>query len=391
MYNRETNKKTLDYMQAIRGFSDQSYTKYESDLNLYSEYFDMSLEELLEEAEEDEDKNIRMRKRRINDKILRFQKHLEEDKVTHPITKKTVSYAPYTINNIITSVKNFYTCYDIQVPMIRRKRAKLENQEDIITKREIRLALQHDPNQQHKAIILLLSCSGLDVDSLLKLTVKDYTNGVKMYSTFTPSSNLKSFFEDLNRQKDVVATLSMERPKTHYEHIFFFSPEACHALNYSLLERIRLGEDLKLDSPLITIGKQAINKFFVKLNDKLGFGWTSRGTRRRFRPHGLRAFFASTLVGATIDGMMIDSMIIEFMLGHTIPATTAAYYKKKPELLKNVYVSVMGKLSMGEYYKVKTINSPEYERMKNELERYKVLEAKIEKLERLQGLYSKLD
>ena len=391
MYDRETNKQILDYMQALKGFSDSSYAKYENDLRLYSKWSGMNLEELLEEAEEDEDNGLRMRKRRINKRMTDFQKHLETAVYENPKTKKKSRYSPSSINGVMRSLKAFYHCYDIQTPMIRNKRQKIENKDDLITRKEIREALSSLSNEQHKAIILILASSGLDVESLLTMTVGDYCKATRNFSGFTPSLGIRKFLEDLDHRDDVVPTFTMERKKTHYEHIFFFSPEACNMLNKALLVRIQKGEDLTYDSPLISIGKPSIHQYFNKLNDKLGYGWTSNGTRRRFRPHGLRAFFASTLLGATINNMMIDTMVIEFMLGHTIPATTAAYYKKKPELLKKIYVAVMNNLTFTEYLKVKTIKSDEYKEMEKQLEKYKELEEKIAKLEKLQGLYSKLD
>ena len=107
MYDKELNEKTIDYMQALRGFSDSTRKQYMSNLNLYSEYHDMSLEELLEEAEEEEDENIRMRKRKINNRILDFQNSLKNDKRVHPVTKKTIQYSAYSINSIIDSVMVF--------------------------------------------------------------------------------------------------------------------------------------------------------------------------------------------------------------------------------------------------------------------------------------------
>jgi len=388
MYDKEANERVLNYMQGIRGFGDKSRRKYLIDLNQYSEFNDMSLEELLNEAEEDEDAGIRMRKRRITQRLFEFQEHLEKNPRTHPQTKKTVFLSPSTINNIIASVKLFYMTYDIQLPLIKYRRTKKENLRDVLTKKEIRTAIENSPSKLHKAVITILASSGLDTDTLLRITVGDYITACKSYSYY---SRLPDILADLSKKHEIIPTFIMDRGKTRYEHIFFFSPEACDYLNVYLLDRMkRYG--LSEDEPLIPLGKSGVHAFFNRLNDEHNFGWTSNGTRRRFRPHAMRSFFATSLQGTIInEGVMIDSMIIEFMLGHTIPTTTAAYYKKKPEVLKNVYVRMVPKLTFMSITKVKTISSPEYKELQKQLEEYKELEKKVEKLEKLEDLYKKLE
>lgn len=389
MYDKESNEKTIDYIQAIRGFNDRSRRKYLIDLNLYSEFNDMSLEELLNEAEEDEDNNIRMRRRRISERLFSFQTHLEKNPRTHPVTKKTTYYSPNSINNIMGSIKMFYSTYDVQLPMIRTRRTKKENFRDVPSKKEIRGALESTTYKLHRAIITILASSGLDVDTLKKITIGDYLKACKKYTYHT---KLPGMIEDLSNNHEIIPTFIMDRGKTYYEHVFFFSPEACDYVNEYLLERLKKQGVLKKDELLIPIANTSINRLFMNVNDKLGYGWTSNGTRRRFRPHAMRSFFATSLNGTIIDdGIMVDSMIIEFMLGHSIPATTAAYYKKKPELLKNVYIKLIPKLTFMNYTRVQTINSPEYKELQAQLEKYELLEKKVEKLEKLESLYRERD
>jgi len=388
MYDKESNIKIIDYIQAVRGFNATSRRKYLIDLNTYSEFNDMSLEELLNEAEEDEDNNIRMRRRRISQRLFEFQDYLEKNPRTHAVTKKTTFLSPNTINGIMASVKMFYTTYDIQLPMIRTRRVKKENIKDVLLKKEIRAAIEEDHNKSHKAIITILASSGLDVDTLVKITVGDYLKACRKYTYY---SRPEEMIKDLANKHDCIPTFVMERGKTHYEHVFFFSPEACDFTNKYLLERLKKQGSISKDELLFPLAKTSISRFFSLLNDKLEMGWTSNGTRRRFRPHAMRSFFATTLSGTVIDGMMVDSMMIEFMLGHTIPPVTAAYYKKQPDKMKEIYVKLIPKLTFMNYTKVQTIQSPEYKEMEAQLRKYKELEKKVEKLEKLESLYAKLE
>ena len=349
----------------------------------------MSLEELLNEAEEDEDANIRMRRRRITQRLYEFQEYLEKNPHTHPQTKKTVYLSPTTINSIIGSVKLFYMTYDIQLPLIKYRRTRKENLKDVLTKKEIRTSLETSTSKLHRAVITILASSGLDIDTLLKITVGDYLRACKDYTYY---SRTQDMIKDLAGKHEIIPTFIMDRGKTRYEHIFFFSPEACDYLNIYLLDRLKRQGSIEKDELLVPIKKSGVHSFFNKLNDDLNFGWTSNGTRRRFRPHAMRSFFATSLQGTIInEGVMIDSMIIEFMLGHTIPTTTAAYYKKKPEVLKNVYLRLIPKLTFMSTTRVKTISSPEFKELQRQLEQYEELERKVEKLEKLEDLYRKLE
>lgn len=67
--------------------------------------------------------------------------------------------------------------------------------------------------------------------------------------------------------------------------------------------------------------------------------------------------------------MMIDSLVIEWMLGHKIPAVQEAYYKKNPDMLKDVYLQLVPKLTFEDEVLIKTISSPEFNELKSELDK----------------------
>jgi len=91
-------------IQDIRNISDATLKKYREDLKHYTTYTEMSLDELLKEAEEEEDNAVRKRKRKIKTHLLGFQRYLKED----------LDLQDSTVRSIMSRVKAFYRTYDIR-------------------------------------------------------------------------------------------------------------------------------------------------------------------------------------------------------------------------------------------------------------------------------------
>ena len=342
-----TNQEIIDQLEKVLGFSHNTKVSYTNTLTLYSSFHSMSLESLLEEAEDEEDERIRMRKRKINDRLYDFKEHI--------IAKE---YSASTIKLMVGHIKTFYRSFDIEVPKIKvNVVAPAESIDDTVTKDMIAEALNNTANIKHKALITFLASSGFDSDTALKLTVADFLDACNM--EFQGNET----YDDI-MGRDVIPCFHTQRGKTHYDHFTFCSPESCHYIARMLKKNDALPSDL-----LFGMSKPAVRKAFSRLNDKCGFGYTSTGTRRKFHSHSLRRFFASALAGTQVNGMMVDSLIIEWMLGHKIPAVQEAYYKKNPEMLKDVYLHLVPKLTFEDEVVVKTISSPEFDELRTELDR----------------------
>lgn len=371
----------IDYMQEVLGFGKTTRMKYEQSLKKYSEFHKMSLEELLEEAEEDEDKGVKKRKRRINKRIIGFKNYVESTPQTHPRTGKEFYYSANSIQTMMKNIKAFYNVYEITVPKIRNLPiVPSEKYDDTITKEMIIDALRLSNNLKHQAIITALAVSGIDSDTLRKITWGDFLKATVPYHRTHGTVNEQ--LKELRNCDNAIAMFYGVRGKTNYEHIFFFNPEAV-----IIIARwgLTLKRELQEDEIIFQLTGTGLSTIFARLNDKMGLGKTSRGTRRVFHAHGLRNYVATTLLGTTFDGMMLDSLMIEFMLGHSINPTTAAYYKRKPEALKETYIRIMPHLSL-EKVNVRDIDSPAYQRMEKKLENYEKLEGRINELEKLQDL-----
>lgn len=343
MYNQEI----IDQLEKVLGFSHNTKVSYTNTLTMYSSFHNKSLEDLLVEAEDEEDERIRMRKRKINDRLFDFKEYI--------IGKE---YSASTVKLMIGHIKTFYRSFDIEVPKIKvNVVATAESIDDTVTREMIVEALKNTSNIRHKALITFLASSGFDSDTALKLTVADFLDACNI-----EFQGLETYDHIL--ECDMIPTFHTQRGKTHYDHFTFCSPEATHYIARMLKKSDALPDDM-----LFPITKATVRKVFSRLNDKCGFGYTSTGTRRKFHSHSLRRFFASTLAGTQVNGMMVDSLIIEWMLGHKIPSVQEAYYKKNPDMLKDVYLHLVPKLSFESDVVVRTISSPEFDELRTELDK----------------------
>lgn len=351
-----TDDEILKELQDTRGLNKTTLKYYKIDLKIYTDLHKMNLNQLLDEAEEEEEKMVRMRKRKIKKRLLQFLNHLTQE-----------NYKPSSIKVMMGHITGFYRTFEIETPKI--KLPKIENHEtinDIPTKDHIREAIQ-TRNLKHRAIILFMSSSGTGTYETTKLTVQDFINATWDYHK---TDNILEALKILKKKNGIIPTFHLTRIKTNFQYFTFCSPEASEAIINYLIS----WDDIKPDDLLFKISKDGLGSLFKRINDK--YQWGSKGTRRFFHAHSLRKFFATQLTKARID-----HLIIEWMLGHSIPPTTAAYYKSDPKELRFQYLQVVDKLSISKV-EVHDIKSDDYLKLEKSLE---------EKDDQIANLYKELE
>lgn len=375
----DQNLKIIEEMEKRYRFGKQSKKNYMQHLQLYSKFHNMSLEELLNEAEDEEEARIRKRKRKINQRLFDFQDYLINEPYEFKVNGKVRKgrYENSSINTILRSVVTFYRTFEIETPNVRISLpVQAEKEEDTITYEMIQKALDNTTNLRHIAIIKLMASTGLDSNDVCSMTVQTFIDGCQEYLT---TDTLQEQLQEILDNENIIPCFRFQRGKTRYDHFTFCTPDSAHSIAEYLLS---LGE-VNYGDNLFQIGIPSYRKLFSNLNDKCGFGFTSKGTRRKFHSHGLRRFLASQLVGSTVNGMMIDTMVIEWFLGHKVPSTMESYYKRNPQKLKDIYIHFIPKLSFDGETRVNTVDSPEYMRLKDELQQYKNLIGDVTEIRKL--------
>ena len=336
---------------------------YLSSMQHYTEYIKKTPVELLEEAEEEIKNGCLMRKRKIKSYLLRFRGDLKDR-----------GLAPKTVRGYMTGVKSFYATFDIDLPKINNgssfavqpleKHKKIPVREDIVD-------ILKFASVRNRAIVLSQCNSGLAQDDMLNLKVGDFLNG---YDEITG-----------------VTTLQLRRGKVQYDFITFLGPEASQAVNDYLKWRNRpvtnTGEKKRMerkkrlvnsDSDFLFIKTDIEDTYLHSMDDsdrKLNPGGlmdiyrelaritnkeTPFGDWATIRSHNMRKYFNSALLNAGADIFFVD-----FVMGHKIDETRAAYFRADPTKLKERYIRYLPFLAIEET-QVKIVESDEYKKLKEE-------------------------
>lgn len=320
----------------------------------YIEFCNLTPDELLTEAEDEDANKVPMRKRKILTRRLNFRKHL---------TEKT-NLSPNSIRNQLNGVKSFYRCAYLQVPELPRTSTIEPQAENVefITKDEIRQVLKiADPLE--KAIVLVGLSSGMGASDIRNLKVIDFKNG----------------------QDDVtkITRLNITRIKTGVKYTTFLTPEATDAVDAYLKYRNRMPkrrtqerlnetkkQHVTRDEGYLFIVRHVSNEYLNIPENETDDQWQSREELRHIddntfahiyeklsekcskctgkgwsvvRSHNMRKFFNSTLVNSGFEFIKVD-----YMMGHKPDAVKGAYNKHDPESLKEFYKSCVPYLTISE-------------------------------------------
>lgn len=327
-------------------------------LNLYSTIEGLSLMELIQEADDDEENIRKVRRRRINNHLDHFINCLENDTHKH---KRGMGYTPRSIHDILSRVRAFYNYYEIQLPRTYLPQIPSnEKSTDIPTLKEIRYVIDNTGKSKHRAIILFMLSSGLSSNEVSSLTKKQFMEATSEYQN---SQRLPDALDELKTLIDngeaIIPTWELTRGKTNYNFITFNSPEATMEIVEFLTTKAH-----PTDKRLFEMGNVGINDLYLKLGKRNNIGYTNNG-HNKFHSHAMRKVFATTLAGVEIKGVPLDSLFVEFLLGHKLPGSMEPYYKNRPKRLKKIYIEVVDSLSVNDLNKL-TIKSPEYLKLEKE-------------------------
>ena len=323
----------------------------------------MTVEQLIQEADEEEEQGIRMKKRTLKARLLKFRTCLIEQ-----------GNSKNSIVNKMNQVRAVYRHYEIelpQLPYLSDKNLRKEvpiTYDDLPTKSIIRESLDF-ANQITKAFILLQVSSGMGRAEVLSLSIKDFIGATDFYDE--TRSVREMLVEMYKADTLIIPTFKLKRQKVNEYYYTFCTHEATMEIVKYLLNQTR---PLNLDSPLFKIGENYINTLYGQINDILGLGTVGNGYNR-FRTHMLRKFNATAL---TTGENALSEEEVDFLQGRSRGRIRETYMKKNPLLLKEKYIKCMDNVLINYESKVTYSRLREFER--NE-----------EEYHRLQGLLSVFD
>lgn len=322
-----------------RNIKNTTKINYRTYLKEYSKQQNLTLQELLNEAEQEEEDGIRWKNRSLKKRLIQYRNYLYN---THSFS---------TAKNRFTRVKTFYKHYGIEIhdlPKYNYRNAKKTPPiqfKDLPDKEVIRSAIEIPPAIM-KPLILFMSSSGCARAETLDLTIDSY---IKATEEYHQGGTINEIIETLNKMDSVVPTFQILRRKTNKYYTTFCSPETVTAINSYLSTR----DNLTLDSPLFKVHETYLIELFEKTNKALGLGKV--GHYNRFRSHMLRKYQATTLFN---DGMSIDT--VNDLQGKSKNATDSAYFIRNTDELKQEYISHLPALQIGDEVNKVTVKSKEF-------------------------------
>ena len=270
----------------------------------YIAFHNVSLSELLSEAEDDIVKGVIPRQRRIKSRMMDFRNSLKDK-------------SDNTKHSYVSAVRSFYKSMDVELPSNKRyyKAAIMEENKFLGMERsEIKRVLKY-AGVRDKAIALLISSSGTAANEIINLTRDDFLNG-------------------LDRETGI-CTFYIRRQKTLGDYHTFCTPEASAAIQEYLNTR---DDDLpwlfvgfiKETREIAQMKRSSVAGIFRRLAAKTGnegeFGFFNK-----IRSHNFRKFFKTTMTEAGAP-----RWAVEYMLGHK-EELDARYSSPSGEKMRNAY------------------------------------------------------
>ena len=319
MYSED--EEILNEFIKIRNLNRRTVYGYKNAIKLYTTFNDMSLVQLLKEAEDDEENGIRWKNRKLKQRLIDFRLFLQEN------------YLISTVKVHFQRILTIYRHFEIEIHNLPPINHKNTNElrpvmfEDLPTKEIIKEAV-NITNPIMKAIILFISSSGCARQETLNITIQDFIDATKEYHD---SNDIYEIITTLIKRNDVVPTFKLKRQKTNKFYFTFCSPEAVtYILDYLIISK----RNLKNEDKLFKTNLDYLNNFFKEINDSLNLGKV--GTYNRFRSHMLRKFHASTLYNQE-NGLSLEE--IDALQGRGKNNTHSAYFMENPKNLKEKYIN----------------------------------------------------
>lgn len=315
------DKEIMNEFIKVRNLNKRTVYGYNNAIKLYTNFNNMSLSELLKEAEKDEENGIRWKNRKIKMRLLNFRVFLQNNYL--------ISTAKVHFQRILTIYRHF----EIEIhnlPQINLKNAnKLKPImfEDLPTKEIIKDAI-NITNPIMQAIILFISSSGCARQETLNITIQDFIDATREYHD---SEDIYEIITILIKRDDVVPTFKLKRQKTNKFYYTFCSPEAVtYILNYLIISKRKL----KNEDKLFKTNLDYLNNYFNEINESLNLGKVRK--YNRFRSHMLRKFHASILYNHE-NGLSLEE--IDALQGRGKNNTHASYFMENPKNLKEKYIN----------------------------------------------------
>ncbi len=330
----KTDTEIIGQLAKDRNISKSTTRGYKVALNLYANFNNMGLSELINEAEIEENNRIRWKNRKLRQRLINFRTYLYDN------------YLYTTAQNYLHKVKNLYKYFEIELQPLPYTSTKQLNHStpltyrDLPTKEIIKQSLKVS-GPLMSAVILFISSSGTARAETMGLTINDFILSVQDY---TNETDIYGLIDLLDKRNDIIPSFKLRRKKINEYYYTFCSPEATTAI----IDYLKTRKDvLGPESKLFKINEKYLSALFVDLNNHLGLG--KKSTYNRLRTHMLRKYHASSL---NMHNSKLTEKDIDFLQGRSDSKTRRSYFFSDERILKLKYAESMNAVTINRSYDV---------------------------------------
>lgn len=342
--------------------ADSSRNLYNAAVKIYESLTGKTLDELIHEADDEEEKGIRWKRRTLKTYLITFRNYVYSN------------YSENTAKRYFSCIKTIYLHFEIEIhklPSFNSNQIRKTYQmdfDDLLTKEEL-IDAYYEATNLFKCLILFGISTGFSKVDMLNLTVRDWIGANENYITISNPDDIISCLLEL-KNKETIPCFRGNRKKTKRKYTTFCSPEAAEHINQYLIGRdVTLREEhdtqLQMDDPLFDVTPEHVSYTFTKINRKLNLGKV--GECGKFRCHMLRKFHASRLRNCPEVVWTIDE--IDTLQGRSMDMTHEAYFKNSREKLYEKYVESVDELML--FKSIHAVDEEEYNKVKSENDFYK--------------------
>lgn len=393
----EDIKKQLEpFFQKRNYLAPKTKKRYVSHLKNYCNFLGYSVQEFIEEANQEQISYINENNQIITPDVEQTNLKFYLDSFQEHALK---SMSPSSVGSSISCIRAVYSSLGHNIQLPKKKPISIPvSSNSRLTHEKIQKALKLC-NKKYVALIVLLASTGMRVGDALLLTIRDWLHAI----------NQKNLQEALQNDENLIGYFEFYPNKTKKSNILcqtFNTPESNEYIKEYLKERMSEGDELTEDSSLFKLSvdsQSTVNKYFALRNQKLYDEEVNELEREKeaglltetefeekknniskFHPHALRKYFI-TMVGNYCENLKVAARFA----GHTLPeATDQNYIRFQKEELLHHYLKVIKYLSFDEEVKITEITSEdirEFNEMKQKIiEKDSELKAELASLRRQQ-------
>jgi len=375
------NEELLEEFFLVKNHDPKTREIYTRAINKYSKFHGLTMEELIDEAETEEEKGVRWKRRTLKKRLLQFRNYLIQN------------YKKNTVSTYFTQVIAVYKYFEIEIGDLTKVNPRgfhIPGEvtfDELLTHKEISQVLHVAP-LWFQAVLIFQISTGCARKETIEMTIGQFKKATYPFHRKNDIIEALLILKDLD---NVIPTFKLKREKTNKYYYTFCTPEAVDKIvEYLLTDRVETLEDgtLKLinlsdDDKLFDKEENYIPVAYYRYNDQFNFGQASDGFNR-FRSHMMRKFHSNHLRKSGMSESDIDAL-----QGRTKSTTRAAYFLDDPTVLLKKYVEHFPCLLIEKNVNNIDIKSPEYQ----ELEvKYREKESEVKEMEsRMNVIEKRLD